>query len=70
MADLNAWFSTIHIPDPALPGVLAEFHRRRPETVAALLTDAGFHVLLTTVHEPSAAEPGRQAAYLIATKEP
>jgi SAM-dependent methyltransferase len=103
LAGLNAWFSTIHIPDPALPGVLAEFHRvllpgatlmlafqvgddpthlaeawgfevdlvlhrRRPETVAALLTEAGFHVLLTTVHEPSAAEPGKRAAYLIATK--
>jgi len=45
-------------------------HRRRPEAVAALLTEAGFHVLLTTVHEPAAAEPGRQAAYLIATNEP
>jgi SAM-dependent methyltransferase len=103
LAGLNAWFSTIHIPDAALPGVLAEFHRvlmpgaplmlafqvgddpkhfaeawglevdlvlhrRRPETVAALLTEVGFHVLLTTVHEPAPVEPRKQAAYVIATR--
>ena len=27
LAGLNAWFSTIHIPDRELPGVLAGFHR-------------------------------------------
>jgi SAM-dependent methyltransferase len=103
LSGLNAWFSTIHIPDQELPGVLAEFHRvlipgaplmlafqvgdgpkyfaeawghevdliihrRRPETVTAMLTEAGFHVLVTTVHEPASAQPRKQAAYLIACK--
>jgi SAM-dependent methyltransferase len=27
LTGLVAWYSTIHIPDPQLPGVLAEFHR-------------------------------------------
>ncbi|MEV4346890.1 class I SAM-dependent methyltransferase [Actinoplanes sp. NPDC049596] len=27
LAGLNAWFSTIHIPDAELPAVFAEFHR-------------------------------------------
>ncbi|MEV4625883.1 class I SAM-dependent methyltransferase [Micromonospora sp. NPDC049523] len=27
LSGLNAWYSTIHIPDQELPGVLAEFHR-------------------------------------------
>jgi SAM-dependent methyltransferase len=27
LSGLNAWFSTIHIPDRELPGVLAEFYR-------------------------------------------
>ncbi len=27
LGGLNAWFSTIHIPDAQLPGVFAEFHR-------------------------------------------
>jgi SAM-dependent methyltransferase len=27
LAGLAAWYSTIHIPDPRLPDVLAEFHR-------------------------------------------
>jgi len=27
LSGLVAWYSTIHIPDPQLPGVLAEFHR-------------------------------------------
>lgn len=27
LAGLNAWFSIICVPDPELPGVLAEFHR-------------------------------------------
>ena len=32
-------------------------HRRRPQAVAATLTEAGFHVLLTTVHEPGSTPP-------------
>jgi hypothetical protein len=103
LSGLNAWFSTIHIPDRELPGVLAEFHRvlipdaplmlafqigdgpkhfaeawgqevdltihrRRPERVAAMLVQAGFHVLVSTVHEPASTQPTRQAAYVIARK--
>jgi SAM-dependent methyltransferase len=103
LSGLNAWFSTIHIPDRELPGVLAEFHRvltpgaplmlafqvgdepkhfaeawghevdltlyyRRPEAVTEMLTDAGFHVLVTTVHEPVRQEPRRQAAFMIASR--
>jgi SAM-dependent methyltransferase len=97
LSGLNAWFSTIHVPDAELPGVFAEFrrvlapgaslmlafqigdeaqhyteawghevdltiHRRRPEVVTALLAEAGFHLLVTTVHEVG---EGRQGAYLI-----
>ena len=43
-------------------------HRRRPEMVTAMLTEAGFHVLVTTVHEPASTQPRKQAAYLIAGK--
>ncbi|GAA0397032.1 class I SAM-dependent methyltransferase [Microbispora corallina] len=103
LSGLNAWFSTIHIPDRRLPAVLTEFrrvlvpgaplmlafqvgdgpehfteawghevdlvlHRRRPETVTAMLAEAGFRVLLTTVHEPDATQPRKQAAYLIARR--
>lgn len=103
LSGLNAWYSTIHIPDRHFPGVLAEFHRvlapgaplslafqvgddpkhfaeawgyqvdlvihrRRPETVAALLTEASFHVPVRTVHEVTVEEPKKLAAYLIACK--
>jgi ubiquinone/menaquinone biosynthesis C-methylase UbiE len=103
LSGVNAWFSTIHIPDPEFPGVLAEFHRvlaagaplmlsfqvgdgpqhfaeawghpvdlvlhrRRPEAVAALLSDAGFHPLSTTVLERTSLTPRRQWAFLIARK--
>ncbi|SNT65795.1 Methyltransferase domain-containing protein [Asanoa hainanensis] len=44
------------------------FHRRRPETIAAMLTDLGFHVVVTTVHEPADVQPPKRAAYLIARK--
>jgi SAM-dependent methyltransferase len=101
LGGLNAWFSTIHVPDADLPGVLAEFHRvlipgaplmlafqtgdgpqhfaeawghevdltihrRRPETVASLLAEAGFEVVVTTIHEPVRTHPRREAAYVIA----
>ena len=100
LAGVNAWFSTIHVPDEELPGVFAEFrrvlaagaplmlafqvgdapkhyteawgheveltiHRRRPETVTALLADAGLQILVSTIHE---VDDGRQAAYLIARR--
>ena len=103
LGGLNAFFSTIHLPDDELPAVFAEFHRvlvagapvmlafqvgddpkhfaeawgfevdlvihrRRPEMVAALLTEAGFQVAVTLIHEPAAVEPRRQAAYLIARR--
>jgi SAM-dependent methyltransferase len=103
LAGLNAWFSTIHIPDQELPGVLAEFHRvlvpgaplmlafqvgddpqhfaeawgyevdliihrRRPETVTAMLTEAGFHLLVTTLHERTSTPPKKQGAFVIARK--
>ncbi|MFI6758882.1 class I SAM-dependent DNA methyltransferase [Micromonospora sp. NPDC050417] len=103
LSGLNAWYSTIHIPDQELPGVLAEFHRvlipgaplmlafqvgdapkhfaeawgqevdlilhyRRPETVTAMLAEAGFQILVTTVHEPVVMQPRKQGAYLIARK--
>jgi SAM-dependent methyltransferase len=103
LSGLNAWFSTIHLPDEILPQALAEFrrvltpgaplmlafqvgddpkhfaeawgcevdltiHRRRPESVTAMLTETGFAVLVTTVHEPAVTEPRRQAAYMIAQK--
>jgi hypothetical protein len=72
LAGLNAWFSTIHIPDGELPGVLAEFYRvlnrRRPEMVAAMLTEAGFHILVTMVHEPVGTPAKKQGAFLIALK--
>jgi SAM-dependent methyltransferase len=103
LAGLNAWFSTIHIPDSALPGVLAEFrrvlavgaplmlafqvgdgpqhfaeawgyevdlilHRRRPETVTAMLAEAGFHLLVTMVHESANTPTKKQGAFLIALK--
>jgi SAM-dependent methyltransferase len=103
LSGLNAWFSTIHIPDLELPGVLAEFHRvlipgaplmlafqvgdgpqhfaeawgyevdlvlhrRRPEVVTAMLTGAGFHPVVTTVHERTGTPPRRQAAFLIVRK--
>jgi SAM-dependent methyltransferase len=41
-------------------------HRRRPETVAEMLTTAGFHVFVTTVFAPAGAPPGSQVASLIA----
>ncbi|MFG1924627.1 class I SAM-dependent DNA methyltransferase [Cryptosporangium sp. NPDC048952] len=41
-------------------------HRRRPETVADMLTAAGLHVFMTTVFEPVGTPPGSQAATLIA----
>jgi hypothetical protein len=47
------------------------FHRRRPETVAGLLTAAGFEMWATTVREPSdysGIAELRQQAYLIAKK--
>ena len=104
LGGLNAWYSTIHIPDDLLPGVFAEFHRvlrpgaplmlafqigdsprhyakgwghdidliihrRRPETVAAMLRELGFQVVSTTVYEPlTPIEPGWQAAFLLAHK--
>jgi SAM-dependent methyltransferase len=103
LAGLNAWFSTIHVPDRQLPGVLAEFrrvlaagaplmlafqvddgpqhfaeawgyevdlvlHRRHPETVTAMLTEAGFHLLVTMVHEPADTPTKKQGAFLIALK--
>ncbi|MEV6909143.1 methyltransferase domain-containing protein [Amycolatopsis sp. NPDC051071] len=41
LAGVLAWWSLIHIPDEAVPGVLAQFHRvLRPGGVLA----AGFHV--------------------------
>jgi SAM-dependent methyltransferase len=43
-------------------------HRRRPETVTTMLAEAGFHVLVTTVHEPVNTQPRKQRAYLIARK--
>jgi ubiquinone/menaquinone biosynthesis C-methylase UbiE len=39
-------------------------HRRRPETVAAMLRGAGFHVVMSTVSEP-AGRPGAQMACVI-----
>jgi SAM-dependent methyltransferase len=101
LSGLNAWFSTIHIPDERLPGVLAEFHRvltpgaplmlafqmgdgpkhyaeawghevdlviyrRRPETVGAMLSGAGFEVVVTMVHEVPDTQPKKQGAFLIA----
>jgi SAM-dependent methyltransferase len=103
LAGLNAWFSTIHIPDRQLPDVLTEFHRvlavgaplmlafqvgdgpqhfveawgqqvdlilhrRHPETVAALLAEAGFHLLVSMVHEPPGTPTKKQGAFLIALK--
>jgi ubiquinone/menaquinone biosynthesis C-methylase UbiE len=52
-----AWYSVIHIPDDHLPAVFAEFHRvlfhrRRPETVARLLNDAGLPVHAQLVRQP------------------
>lgn len=43
-------------------------HRRRPETVAALLAEAGFQVPVTTVHELADTEPRKLAAYLVARR--
>jgi len=41
LAGVLAWWSLIHIPDEAMPGVLAQFHRvLRPDGVLAV----GFHV--------------------------
>jgi SAM-dependent methyltransferase len=103
LSGLNAWFSTIHIPDQELPAVLTEFHRvlipgaplmlafqvgegpehfaeawghevdltihrRRPETVTEMLTEAGFHVFVTAVHELAGPQPRKRGAYLIARK--
>ncbi len=45
-------------------------HRRRPEKVTAMLADVGFHVHVTTIHEPADEQPRRQAAYLVARKMP
>ncbi len=42
-------------------------HRRTPQTVSAMLGEAGFHVLAATVFEP-AGRPGAQAACVIADK--
>jgi SAM-dependent methyltransferase len=42
-------------------------HRRRPELVDALLTDAGFRVHTRVVREPEGREKSRQA-YLLAAK--
>ncbi|GAA0464327.1 class I SAM-dependent DNA methyltransferase [Actinoplanes campanulatus] len=107
LAGVNAWFSTIHVPDRELPGVFAEFHRvlrpgahlmlafqagdddrhfteawghevtltihrRRPEAVAVLLTEAGFEPVVTTIHEIpppyTVPNPTRQGAFLIVRK--
>jgi hypothetical protein len=43
-------------------------HRRRPETVTAMLAEAGFHLLVTMVHEPAKTLPKKQGAFLIALK--
>ena len=43
-------------------------HRRRPEAVTAMLTEAGFHLTATMVQERSSTPPKRQWAYLIARK--
>src|SRR6266508_539860 len=43
-------------------------HRRRPETVTAMLTEAGFHILVTMVHEPADTPTKKQGAFLIALK--
>jgi ubiquinone/menaquinone biosynthesis C-methylase UbiE len=41
LAGVLAWWSLIHIPDQAVPGVLGQFHRvLRPDGVLAV----GFHV--------------------------
>ncbi|WP_433795034.1 class I SAM-dependent methyltransferase [Actinoplanes sp. CA-252034] len=44
-------------------------HRRRPETVTELLTEAGFRPMLTSVYEPQS-RPGRPHAYMIAHRLP
>jgi SAM-dependent methyltransferase len=44
-------------------------HRRRPETVTNLLTEAGFRTMLTSVYEPPS-RPGRPHAYVIAHRLP
>ncbi|WP_049580105.1 class I SAM-dependent methyltransferase [Streptomyces sp. SBT349] len=91
LGGLAAPYSTIHIPDARLPGVLAEFHRvlapgghlllifqvgdepmrrteafgqdialdvhlRRPDAVAALLTEAGFAMVARLEREPDGEE--------------
>ncbi|MBU8860557.1 MULTISPECIES: class I SAM-dependent methyltransferase [unclassified Micromonospora] len=89
LTGLLAWFSLIHVPDDAVPAVLAGFHRvlrpggvvllgfhagdgsrlktqgygghpmrvhvhrRRPERVAAWLTDVGFTVEAEMTHHPA-----------------
>jgi SAM-dependent methyltransferase len=44
-------------------------HRRNPQTVTELLTEAGFRPMLTTVYEPPS-RPGRPHAYVIAHRLP
>jgi hypothetical protein len=43
-------------------------HRRRSETVTAMLAEAGFHLLVTMVHEPASTPTKKQGAFLIALK--
>jgi hypothetical protein len=43
-------------------------YRRHPETVAAMLAEAGFHLLVTMVHEPPDTPTKKQGAFLIALK--
>jgi hypothetical protein len=43
-------------------------HRRRPEAVTAMLTEAGFVPLVTMVHERTSTPPRKQGAFLIARK--
>jgi SAM-dependent methyltransferase len=45
LGGLNAWYSTIHVPDEALPGVFAEFHRvLRPDAPLSVAFQVGDEV--------------------------